>query len=262
MEKVFIKNRTGQAICAAVRIPQGTEIGLAIIMPGLGGTKEQTHVQTFAQAFLENDFRVIIFDPGNSSGESYGQYENATITTYYKDLEDVISWMKIQSWYREPFALAGHSLGAITVALYAEDHPQEILAVAPISTAISGEFSLKTDRYTPDSIKRWRESGWQERPGVSRPGVIRRLPWSHMEDRLKYNLLEKARKLNMPVLLITGENDMGATPEHHKLLFDKLPGKKELHIITGAPHTFAEPHHLSEIKTIFSNWIRNQVLTQ
>ena len=77
-----------------------------------------------------------------------------------------------------------------------------------------------------------------------------------MEDRMKYDLLPEANKLTMPVLLIVGDKDDGTPPKHQKMLFDKLPGKKEMHIIKDAPHTFKDPVHLEEIRAIFDKWIK------
>ena len=77
----------------------------------------------------------------------------------------------------------------------------------------------------------------------------------HIVDRLKYDLLPEVNKLVMPVLLIVGENDDSTPPAHQKILYDALPGQKEVHIIKGAPHTFRDPTHLAEIKHIFNQWI-------
>jgi dipeptidyl aminopeptidase/acylaminoacyl peptidase len=77
-----------------------------------------------------------------------------------------------------------------------------------------------------------------------------------MEDRLKYNLLDNVDKLTMPVLLIAGELDESTPPKHQQLLFNKLPGEKELHIIKNCPHTFREQDHLDEVYNILSNWIK------
>ena len=76
-----------------------------------------------------------------------------------------------------------------------------------------------------------------------------------MVDRLKYDVLDSVDKLNMPVLLIVGDQDDSTPPEHQQILFDKLPNGKELHIIKNAPHTFKEKEHLDEIKIILKGWI-------
>lgn len=254
MQKLFIKNRKGQQMAVIVE-GEAQERPLTFVMHGLGGWKEQPHIQTFAQAFLENGFTAVRFDTTNTYGESDGKYEDATTTNYYEDLEDVISWAKIQLWYTEPFSLVGHSLGGICTALYAERHHQKVAGLAPISTCISGKLSMETKKYK-SILKSWEKTGWFAYESETVPGRIKRLKWSHMVDRMQYDLLPEAKKLTMPVLLIVGELDDGTPPEHQKLLFDVLPGPKEMHIIKGAKHTFIEPQHLVEIKELFDRWIK------
>ncbi len=128
--------------------------------------------------------------------------------------------------------------------------------LAPISTVVSGKLSAETPKYR-EIIKKWERTGWYVTESTSEPGLTKRLKWSHMVDRLNYDLLPKVNKLTMPVLLIVGDKDNGTPPEHQKILFDKLPGKKEMHIIKNAPHTFIEESHLKEIKNIFSKWINS-----
>ncbi len=253
MQKLTIKNRKNQNIVVIVE-QADKQKGLAFVMHGLGGFKEQPHIETFAKAFRDNNYTVVRFDTTNSIGESDGKYEDATVTNYYADLEDVIAWAKGQAWYEEPFCLAGHSLGGFCIAYYAVNHGAEVKAIAPISTFISGGISLKTK--DKDLLDDWKKTGWKIAPSLSKPGVMKKLKWSHMEDRLKYDLLPDANKLNIPVLIIVGENDDSIPPKYQKLLYEKLPGKKELHIIKGSSHTFREPNELHEIYQIINKWIK------
>ena len=93
------------------------------------------------------------------------------------------------------------------------------------------------------------------RESKSNPGLIKRLKWSHMEDRLRYNILKDANKLTMPVLLLAGNNDTNTPPAHQKILFSILPTQKELHVIEDAGHTFRDEKQLKEIKQIPETWI-------
>lgn len=222
-------------------------------MHGLGGNKEQPHIQMFAETWKESGYIVVRFDTTNTFGDSEGKYEDATTTNYYEDLEDVVEWASAQSWYQEPFGLVGHSLGGICVALYAEKHPEKAKALAPISTVISGVLSAEARG--PEDMKQWESSGWEEIPSSTKPGFVKRLKWSHMLDRLQYDLLPHAKYLTMPAFLLVGEFDDSTPPTHQKILFDALPGPKELHIIAGAPHTFRDPKQLAEIKSLLKNWI-------
>lgn len=256
MRKFFIKNRKGQKICFLLELSENQR-GLAFVMHGLSGFKEQDHIKAFADAFKEKGFTVVRFDTTNTFGESDGNYEDATTTNYYEDLEDVITWAKGQKWYKEPFALAGHSLGGICIALYAENHPEEVSGLAPISTVVSGKISMETEKYR-SAAEEWKRTGWLTETGYT--GTIKKLKWSHMEDRLKYDLLPNVGKLTMPVLLIVGDKDGSTPPEHQQVLYDKLPGKKEIHIIRGAPHTFREFNHLQQIRELFEIWIEKNLL--
>lgn len=254
MQKLFIKNRKGQKLSVVVEGEEKKGL-LAFVMHGLGGSKEQSHIQTFTDAFLNNHFTVVRFDTTNTYGESDGKYEDATITNYSEDLEDVITWTKGQSWYHEPFWLAGHSLGGICTALYAERYPDKVAGLAPISTVVTGKLSKETERHKAN-LENWEKTGWREEKSESIPGRMKRLKWSHMLDRLKYDLIPGAGKLTMPVLLIVGELDPDTPPKHQKILFDALPGPKEMHIIADAPHTFREAKHLEDIKKLFGKWIK------
>ncbi len=257
-EKVYFKNRYGKKIAVVLEQVKNAK-GLAFIMHGLGGFKEQYHIQTFAEAFLESEYNVVRFDATHTFGESEGNYEDATITNYYEDLEDVIDWAKSQNWYQEPFFLAGHSIGGISISLFAQKYPDKVKALAPISTGISGKLGLET--LSNKNLREWKKSGWRIEPSATKPGLMKKLKWSHfVDDWLKYDLLPNANILKMPILLIVGEND-GSTPvEHQKILYEKLFGEKELHIIKKGSHTFTDKKQLKEIKQIFKKWI-NRVST-
>ncbi|OIN94535.1 hypothetical protein COS81_02505 [candidate division WWE3 bacterium CG06_land_8_20_14_3_00_42_16] len=298
MEKLVIKNRKNQNISVILKYSRNPE-GLAFIMHGLGGFKEQPHIQTLAGAFEEKGYTTVLFDTTNTLGESDGNYEHATITNYYEDLEDVIKWARTQAWYQElfilraqysdrkigdimkllesnlkpkslaarakedlmsvssgRFILCGHSLGGFCVAFYAENHPQEVLAVAPISAVVSGKLMVEAyKRYEPENFRQWEKTGWLIEESVSKPGVAKRLSSSFVKDSLRYDLLPKVQNLTMPVLLIVGENDTSTPPDHVKILFEALPGPKELALIKDAPHTFRNRKHLKEIKNLFLAWL-------
>ena len=248
MEKEIIKNRKKENIVVLIEKAENQK-GLAFVMHGLGGFKEQPHIETISKVFRDNNFTVIRFDATNSTGESHGKLENATTTNYYQDLEDVIKWAQTQDFYIEPFWLAGHSVGGLCVALFTLNHPEKVKAVAPLSAVVSGELFIQTEEMKPilEDWKKTRIRGWES---STQPGLIKRLKYDFIEDVLNYDLLKDAHKINCPVLIIVGEKDITTPPEHQKKLFDALKAKKELHIIQGSKHTFKEESHLKKLKTI------------
>lgn len=251
-----IKNREGQNIDITIdEVPNPK--GIVFVMHGLGGFKEHSNIKLFAKAFVEKNITAIRFDTTNTLGESDGAYEDATVTNYYSDLEDVIEWSRTQKWYQEPFYLIGHSLGGLCTTLYAERCPSKVKGLAPISTVVSGKLSEEAHKeFNPESYDEWKKSGWLMKESKSRPGTIKKLKWSHMEDRHKYDLIPEAKSLTMPVLLITGEKDTATPPKHVEVLYKALPGSVKSHfIIHDAQHTFIEPRHLEEIKKLIQDWI-------
>jgi pimeloyl-ACP methyl ester carboxylesterase len=197
--KQFIKNRKNQNISVIVEKAENQK-GLVFVMHGLGGFKEQAHVETFSKAFRDNNHTVVRFDATNSFGESDGNYADATTTNYYEDLEDVIEWSKNQDFYQKPFVLCGHSLGGVSTTLYAQKYPDLVKALAPISTVVSGKLSL--ERYSQEELNEWEKTGWQTK--ISSDGKrVKKIKYGHIVDRLKYNLLDDTDKLVMPVLMIS-----------------------------------------------------------
>ncbi len=252
MSKENITNRKAQKIILLVENADKQK-GLAFIAHGLGGFKEEPHIATIGESFKEKGITVVRFDTTNTFGESDGAYEDATVTNYYEDLEDVISWSREQSWYRQPFYLAGHSLGGLSTLLYAENHPADIKGVASLSAIISGKMSAEV--LGEEYIAEWEKAGIIEEENASLPGVMKRLQWNHMIDRLQYDVLPRSDQLTMPILLIVGDRDRLVPVEHQQIFYQQLPGDRELHIIENALHTPRDSSHLSEIKEIFSRWI-------
>ena len=230
--------------------------GLAFVAHGLGGNKDQSHIKIFADELNKRGYTVVRFDAANTFGESEGEYSRATVTNYKEDLEDVITWAAGQEWYQEPFLMVGTRLGGITTLLYAEDHPEKVAALGLKAPVISGQLSHEYKlRMAPDELSSWKSTGWKVEPSVSRPGTVKRLPWSHMEDRLKYDVLPNATRLTMPVCIIVGSMDTSCPVEHQQLLVERLPGRKELCIIEGMPHTPREEEHLRILREKFGGWL-------
>ena len=151
--------------------------------------------------------------------------------------------------------MTGSSLGAFCVALYAENYPEHVKALAPKATMISGQSSLES--YDKNSLAEWEQTGFRIEESGTVPGLMKKLKWPQFrEDIIKYDLLKKSDKLLMPVMLVIGSEDNDIRLNKMKEFYKTIPGKKNFEILQGAPHTFRDPKHLQELKFIFDNWIK------
>ena len=255
--KTSFKNRDGKKIVVLVENIEGKN-GLVFIAHGLAGNKEETHIQTYANAFLLNDYKVIRWDATNTFGESEGSLFKATLSNYYTDFEDVIFWAKKQNWYQEPFVIVGHSLGSACNIIFTSKYPQKVKALAPTSAFISAQkyFEWLGKKVMGD----WELMGYREEESKSRPGLIKKLNWKLAEDMKEYELLDESKFITMPILLLSGEKDKITPPSIQQEFFTLIPSqKKELHIIKGAGHNFDTKEQLEEINKIMMDWAKKQI---
>ena len=196
---------------------------------------------------------MVRFDTTHTYGESDGKFEDVTMTKSYEDLVDVITWAKTQACYEEPFVLVGHSMGGMCSALYAEENSEQVKACAPIATTVSGDSYFNT--FSKEVREQWKKTGWRQWESTAYPGMMKRLPYAFVADRFQYDLMPKVERLRMPVLMIVGSKDTATPPEIQRVFYEKIPGKKEFHVIEGATHAFPHSKHREEIKKIFAKWI-------
>lgn len=119
--------------------PDGAARGLAVVLHGRNGAPDQPHMVAVAEAYLRRGWRVLapqlpysLADPGS------GPANRATMGIHRRASADVAGWAK-QAWPAEPFAVAGHSLGAYAAPHIEPDNLQHLLAVSP---ALSGRALL------------------------------------------------------------------------------------------------------------------------
>jgi pimeloyl-ACP methyl ester carboxylesterase len=248
----FIQAPNGQRIAVLVEHPKSLK-GLAFVMHGLGGFKEQKHIETLAKVMQAHGYTTVRFDARNALGESDGDMMQVSMTQYNEDLRTVIDWASGQPWFSEPFGLAGHSMGGFAVTLYAEEHPGRVRWLIPFAGNVSGRYSR--DRHAPDELELWERQGYLESVSRSKPGVVKRTPWSMAVDIMQYDALPKAGALTMSKLFIVGSKDVAVPVEQVRKLFEAVPEPKQLSIVPGAPHTFRTSEHLAALEKLVSSWL-------
>lgn len=168
-------------------------------------------------------YRCIAFDHrahGESGGQrtSFGYHES-------KDVEAVLA-MSASRWPAEPSAALGISMGAAALC-FAASKTRRLQAVVLESLYhdVENAFRSRIGTHYP---------GWFKRLG---PAVV----WvTERRLRLRIKQMRPADHIGglapAPLLLLTGMNDLHASPKEALRLYHRYPGPRELWIVPGAGH--------------------------
>lgn len=249
--KTLIKNRNGFNL--SIRITKSNNSNkLAIIEHGLSGCKDEKHILILEDELSKAGYTVINMDATNSINESDKTTEGLTFSGHYNDLVDVIKWAKTQLFYKEPFTLAGHSLGACATTYYSENFPKEVNLLLPISFPWLNTTS-KLKQTDTQIIKDWKKTGIFNKFSKSRNKTLS-IPYNFIEDLKKYNFLKKADKITAKTILMIGDLENQLRLDDNLKLYKKLKCEKELIILKNTPHN---PTKTKDNEKLFRLKIRN-----
>lgn len=252
MQKIVIKNRHGLDIVIVITKPKNSK-GVVLLMHGFGSYKEHPIIENAEKIFNSHSFITVKFDATKSIGESGGEMQDGTVTSYCDDLEDVMSWVKMQDWHDKPFYLVGHSLGGYCVANYIANCEDEVMGAILFCPFISGKLFQETKEIKP-ILSEWKEKGIREWESSSSPGIIKKSKYDFIEDSLNHDLLKNAFKIKTPILLIVSEDDTTIPIEHQKLLFENLE-KKQLEILKDTNHNLKSKVDSQNLVKLIGSWI-------
>jgi len=216
---------------------------LVLLHHGLGSTRAWRHqVPALAQA----GYRVIVYDRWG-----YGQSEDRpylAVPGFEDDLADLESILT--TLHASPVTLIGHSDGGTIALYYAAQNPQQIAALVTVAAHIylepSMEVGVQGIRQTFEQDERFRAS-FRRAHGDKFEAVFRNWfdGW-HTPKALDWDMRPLLSQITCPTLVIQGEQDEHATPQHARDIAAGIPGA-ELWLAPGAAHML-----LQEIPDLFN----------
>ncbi|MFI3241293.1 MAG: alpha/beta hydrolase [Alphaproteobacteria bacterium] len=243
MQKIIIvKNRKNIDMSVRITIPDNAT-KLVFVEHGFSGAKDEKHILIVEEKFNQAGCVVVNIDATNSLNKSGSSSDGISFSSHYNDLEDVINWAKGKYWYKEPFALVGHSLGACSVVYYAQNYPEKVDLLLPLSFPwLSGKSKANQDG--DDFQKEWEEKRYIEKTS-SRTDRVLVAPYSFMEDLFKYDFLLKAENIKARTILIIGDLENEIRLEDNQKFLNMLQCEKELHILSSVPHALAKTEEIA-----------------
>lgn len=243
IKNIFITNRKGLKISLRLNI-NNENSKLVFLEHGLGARKEYPHMQVLENVFSEFGYNVINIDATNSLNESESSNKGITTTGHYEDLVDVINWSKTQNFYKEPFALAGQSLGAISIVNYAGQYPHKVNLLIPCAFPYYKYEEQDLNNFAKEIIK----NGYFDKVSKS-TGRVLHMTTSYVEDLKRIDLTTQIEKIKADTYVLIGSKDSEKHLRNSKLLYQLLNCKKEFHLLEDIPHDLANTPHDKQLFT-------------
>lgn len=186
-------------------------------------------------ALIEAGFRVVAYDRwGYGGSDARPGLDLPTFGTDLEDLRALLDNLGIQFT-----ALVGHSDGG-TIALYfAARHPQRVSCLVTVAAHIYVESKMEPGildiKQSFEHDERFR-MGMQYAHGEKYEAVFHNWfdGWHRIES-LGWDMRPVLGQIRCPALIVQGEEDEHATPQHAKDIAGSIPGA-DLWLIPGAKH--------------------------
>lgn len=228
---------------------------LAIIQHGLASHLDHVAVQEAKQAFLDNHYVVITFDSRYSLGKGDNDVEKVRLKTFVEDLETVANWAKKQSFYSEPFALSGHSLGGASVIEFGAKYPEQVNILIPITPVISGKLWEKSCMENLTAFcRQWKQNGtYKYTDAQNHKTAI--IPYAVVVSCNNYNAYALAPQINANTLLIAAEEDIIIDPDDIQKLSQNIR-KSRVTKINSAGHNFEDRQNQIDLYQAINAFIK------
>lgn len=250
MKKIKIPTPKGN-IAAVVHYPKNKTDKLAILCPGYLDTKDYNHLKILAEDLVREGYTTVRFDP-IGTWESDGDISDYTTSEYLNNVGTVLDYMLQQNNFKH-ILIGGHSRGGMVSILYAarDRRITEVLAIMP-----SRLYMRKTDERVIEAEKTGFSTSSRDLPEDSKLKREYRVPYSHFEDNLRYNVvrLDAVKSIEMPFIIAAGELDDLEPPESVREIYNNANEPKKFIVIKGIGHDYR--HNPSEIRIVNSEILK------
>jgi len=248
MEKLFFENSKGDRICGVLSDPNENQSpAIVILCHGFTSNKDRPKFTGLEKLFNEKGLATFRFD-FFGHGESEGEFENITISEAVEDILKAIDFVKSKGY--EKIALVGSSFGGIA-SIMAASKTKELFALG-LSAPVSDFVEEEKRTLGAEKLDEWKTKGF--RFHEKSDGTKLKLNYSVFEDAKKHSGYKAAEKIEIPVLIVHGDNDETVPIEQSKKTSQILKNCR-LEIIEGADHRFSKQEWLEKLLELIADFI-------
>ena len=195
---------------------------LALVLPGKLDTKDYPHIHSHVDFLAKKGFFAVSFDPPGT-WDSPGDIGLYSLTNYIKATNELIDYFG-----SKPTFVMGHSFGG-SIAMYVGiTNP----AVTHFASLMSW-YSYKPEHHGGYPDKIWKSQGFRvskrDMPENFDKKRELKVPYTFLEDRIRYDIREGLAKCSKPKLFILGKRDEVVNPSVVRTTYKLSCVPKELY---------------------------------
>jgi len=250
MERQIVFENKGQKLYGMLHLPDGLKRAPAVVLfHGFTGTRVEPHriFVKMARELMANGIAALRFD-FRGSGESEGDFVNMTVEGEISDGLKSLDFLQAQPELDpDRLGVLGLSMGGLVAACVAgRDARVKSLALWSALSLVE-EVTLIDEEHREAAQRQLAERGFIDQAGNL-------LGAAFIEELPKMRPLEEVARYRGPALIIHGTKDE-VLDLRNALAYQKaIPGRKELHIVEGADHTFNSHEWEQEVLEVTRDW--------
>jgi len=244
MEIVNFKFLNNRNIELAGRIYRNdNSLSGVIFSHGLFSSKDGYKITKMAEAIVNSGFNLMTFD-FTFSGESPCSIKDISIEEEIDDLKCAINYFKETGIKK--IHLMGSSMGAAITILTASLNIFRIESIILIATPLS--FKKLIPEFNENDINSLNADGFTSIDGV--------LVNNHfIKEIFNINMIDAVKKINIPSLLIHGQNDSIVDVENLYLYIQNSPSTCSYLIIEDGDHNLTKESDIIQISEKVTDWL-------
>jgi pimeloyl-ACP methyl ester carboxylesterase len=247
-ERISFGSSGAKNIVGILHHPAGdSPCGAIILCHGMDSNKDSEKLISLSRGLATSGFLTLRFDFAYV-GESSERFEDITYSGEVEDLRAACAFMRQR--YSAEIGILGSSMGGTVALLFAAEDPG-IAALVTIAAPVHPE-AFPRRVLSREALQKWRDRGFTFYNG-------QRLNLALLEDLETINVVESARKIACPLLIIHGDNDEVVPVEEAHELNACVSGKKNLLILKGTDHRLSNPLILQQALSEAMDWLMEHV---
>jgi pimeloyl-ACP methyl ester carboxylesterase len=227
-----------------------------VFVHGAGGSSATWFMQLRG---LSSDYHVVAIEL-NGHGLSPNRDEEDILHSYLHDIHEVVTK------FEKPF-LAGHSMGGALTQLYALNHPENLGGIILVSTGARLRVNPMVFNLLDNDFEGYVEAvgnfmfheDTSEEMIEASKHEVRKCPVQIIRRDFelcdKFDIMETVSQINVPALILVGEDDVMTPMKYSAYLKDKIAGSI-MQVIEAAGHSVML-EQFGVFNELIVNWVNS-----